>query len=218
MKPGMLLDVPDLVEHPEHRLVGAAVQRTVERRRRASHRRIRIDVRAADAAHRVGAAVLLVVRVQDEQTSSARSRTGFDLVLQLRHPEQHVQEVAREAEVVVRLVVGTADAVPVGVRRDGRNLGDQAVNLLLSRLLVEDLLAVGVERRECANGAQVDAHRMRVVLEPFHQLLDVLVKHGVGGDLPLPLVELRLPVGSSPKMIRYAVSRYVECSASCSIG
>ena len=67
MKPGTLLHRADLVQHAQHRLVGAAVQRPVERRRRAGQRRVRIDVRAADAAHRAGAAVLLVIGVQDEE-------------------------------------------------------------------------------------------------------------------------------------------------------
>ena len=74
-------------------------------------------------------------------TSSARSSTGFDLVLQLGHLEQHVQEVAGEAQVVVGIDVGAADAVAVGVGGDGRHLRDQPVDLLLARLLVEDLLA-----------------------------------------------------------------------------
>ena len=143
MKPGNVLHRADLGQHPQHRFVGAAVQRTVERRRRAGHRRIRIDVRAADAAHRVGAAVLLVIGVQDEQHVERALEHRVDLILQLGHPEQHVQEVAGEAEIVVGIDVGTADAVAVGVGGDRRHLGDEAVNLLLARLLVEDLLGVG---------------------------------------------------------------------------
>jgi hypothetical protein len=65
------------------------------------------------------------------------------------------------------------------------------MDLLEPGLLVEDLLGVGIERRERADRAQEHAHRVRVVLEPFHQLLDVLVKHRVQGDLPRPLLQLR---------------------------
>jgi hypothetical protein len=65
------------------------------------------------------------------------------------------------------------------------------VDLLLARLLVEDLLRVRVERGERADRAQEDAHWMRVVLEAFHQLLDVLVQHRVEGDLLRPLLQLR---------------------------
>ena len=51
-------------------------------------------------------------------------------------------------------------------------------------------LASGIERRERADGAQEDAHRVRVVLEAFHQLLDVLVQHRVQRDLLRPLLQL----------------------------
>ena len=171
--------MPDLVEHAEHRLVGPTVQRPVQRGRRSRHGRVGIDVRAADAAHRARAAVLLMVDVQDKEHIERPFECRIDLVLQLRHPEQHVEEVAGEAEFVVGLIVGPPDAVAEGVRRNRGNFGDQALDLLLPRLLIEDLLGVGIERRERADGTQEHAHRMRVVLEPFHQLLDVLVKHRV---------------------------------------
>ena len=67
MNSGHVLDVPDFLEHPQHGFVRAAVQRAGERAGRAGQRRVRIGLRAADAAHRARAAVLLVVGVQDEQ-------------------------------------------------------------------------------------------------------------------------------------------------------
>ena len=178
---GHVVDVPDLVQHAQHRLVRAAVQRSVQRGRRAGHRRVRVHLRAADRAHRAGAAVLLVIGVQDEEHVERALQHRVHLVLQLGHPEQHVQEVAGEAELVVWLVVGPADAVAVGVGGNRRDFRDQAVNLLLPRLLVENVLGVRVEGRERADGAEEDAHRVRVVLESLHQLLDVLVEHRVRG-------------------------------------
>jgi hypothetical protein len=41
--------VPRSAQHPQHRLVGAAVQRAVERRDAAGDRRVRVDLRGADA-------------------------------------------------------------------------------------------------------------------------------------------------------------------------
>ena len=184
-------DRANLVEHPEHRLVRAAVQRAVQRRRRARHRGVGVGVRAADHAHRRGAAVLLVIRVQDEEHLERPLQRRADLVFELGHLEQHVQEVAGEAQVVVGVDVGAADAVAVCVRRDGGHLRDQAVDLLLAGFLVEDALRVRVEGREGADGAQEHAHRVRVVLESLHQLLDVLVQHRVERDLARPLIELR---------------------------
>jgi hypothetical protein len=160
--------------------------------RGAGHRRVRVDVRAADAPHGARAAVLLVIGVQDEQHVERALEDRVDLVFQLRHPEQHVQEVAGEAEVVVGIDVGPSDAVAVGVGGDRRDLRDEPVDLLFARALVEDLLGIRIERRERADGAQEDAHRMRVVLEAFHQLLDVLVQHRVEGDFLRPVRQLRL--------------------------
>ena len=137
-----VVDRADLLQHPQHGFVRAAVQRTVERRGGAGQRRVRIDVRAADVAHRARRAVLLVIGVQDEQHVERPLERRVRLVLQLGHLEQHVQEVAGEAQVVVGIDVRAADAVAVGIGGNRRHLRDQPVDLLLARLLVEDLLAV----------------------------------------------------------------------------
>ena len=170
---------------------------------------------AADAAHGARAAVLLVVGVQDEQHVERALEHRVHLVFQLRHPEQHVQEVAGEAQIVVGIDVGPADAVAVRVGGDRRHLGDQPVHLLLSRLLVEDLLRVGVERRERADGAEEDAHRVRVVLESLHQLLDVLVEHRVEGDLLRPLLELRVArqLAEDDQVGRFEIGRLLRRAA-----
>ena len=66
----------DALEHPEHGLVGAAVQRAVERGDAGADRRVRVDLARADRAHRVGRAVLLVVGVQDEQHLEGLDQRG----------------------------------------------------------------------------------------------------------------------------------------------
>jgi hypothetical protein len=86
-------------------------------------------VRAADRPHRRGAAVLLVVGVQDEQHVERARQHRVRLKLQLGHLEQHVQEVAGEAQIVVGIDVGPADAVTVRPCGDARHLGDQPVRL-----------------------------------------------------------------------------------------
>ena len=155
MKPGTFSTEPISFEHPQHGLVRAAVQRAVERRRGAGERRIRIGLRAADAAHRARAAVLLVIGVQDEQHVERALEHRVRPVLQLGHLEQHVQEVAGEAQVVVRIDVRPADAVTIGVGGDAsapwRSGGGSAA---ARDVLVADLLRVRVERRERADRAR----------------------------------------------------------------
>ena len=192
MKAGTLSIEPISVEHPQHRLVGAAVQRAVERRRGAGQRRVRIDVRAADVAHRAGAAVLLVIGVQDEEHVERALEDRVRLVAQLGHLEQHVEEVAGVAEVVVRQHVRPADDVAVGVGGDRRHLGDQPDHLQPARLASKIVLGVRIEGRQRADRAEEHAHRVRVVAEALDELLDVLVQHRVLRDVARPVLELRV--------------------------
>ena len=57
----------DLLEHRQHRLVGAAMRRTPQRRDAGRDRGIGIGAGAAGQAHGRGAGVLLVIGMQDEQ-------------------------------------------------------------------------------------------------------------------------------------------------------
>ncbi len=148
-------------------------------------------MRTPHGPHRRRAAVLFVVGVEDEEHFERAREHGIRLVLHLGHLEHHVQEVAGEAEVVVRVDVGPADAVTVRIGGDARHLRDQAMGLPHPRVFVEDVLGVGIERRERADRAEEDAHRVGVVLKALHELLDVLVEHRVVRDLPRPVLELR---------------------------
>jgi hypothetical protein len=130
-----------------------------------------------------------VIGVQDEQHVERPLEHRVRAVLELGHLEEHVQEVAREAEVVVRVDVRAADAVTVRVGGDARDLRDQPQDLQPARVLVKHLLRAGVDRREQAAGREKDAHGMGVVLEPLHELLDVLVQHRVDRDVMHPCVE-----------------------------
>ena len=62
-----VLLLADLVQHLQHGLVGAAVERAVQGGDARADGGERIHVRGADRAHGAGRAVLLVIGVQDEQ-------------------------------------------------------------------------------------------------------------------------------------------------------
>ena len=186
-----LVDRSNLGQHPRNGFIRAAVQRPVERRGRAGKRRVRIGVRAADAPHRVRAAVLLVVRVQDEEDIERPLQHGVRFVSRLGHLEQHVQEVPGEAQLVVGQHVRPADGVAEDVGRDAGNFRDEPNRLELARCRIEDVAGIRVERRQRPHGAEEHPHRVRVVAEAFEKLLDVLVQHRVTRDLLRPLVQLR---------------------------
>ena len=151
-------------------------------------------------------------------TSSARSSTGFGLYFS----SVILNSMFRKLPVKLRSLSGidvvAADAVAIRVAGDARDLRDQPQALAVARLLVEHELGVAIQRRQRADRADEDAHRMGVVLKPFHQLLDVLVQQRV----------LRDGVGPGLQLLRRSAARRTgsdtrsrdrcSVSASCSMG
>ena len=107
----------DLIQHAQDFFVRSAVQGASERRSRGSHAKIWIGLRAADAAHRVGGTVLLVVGVQNEKDVEGALQNRIGDILRLEHLPHHVHEIPREAQLVVRVDVGQAEVMPVAVAR-----------------------------------------------------------------------------------------------------
>ena len=186
----MLSTELDPPQHPQHRLVGAAVQRPVERRHARRHRRVGVDPGGADTAHGVGRAVLFVVGVEDEEHVERPREARVRLVLHFRLLEHHREEVLGEVEVVVRVDVGQPHVVAVGEGGERRHLGDQPHRGHVALFGVVDLLRVGVEGGERTDAGEQHPHRVRVVAEALEELLEVLVDEGVVGDVVGPAVEL----------------------------
>src|SRR5439155_1370489 len=107
-----------------------------------------IDVRAADAADSVGRAILFVVGMQNKKNVERPLQRWIRPVLRFRSAKEHIQKVARIAELIVRIHKRHAQSVPVGERRDGRNFSNQTVGLLLARLYAENVLRVVIKSRQ----------------------------------------------------------------------
>ena len=131
-----------------------------------------------------------MVGVQDPEHVERLLEPRVRLVLDLRHLEHHREEVAGVGQVVVRIDVRQPEVVAVGERGQRRHLGDQPHGGHVALLVVVDVLGVRVEGRQRAGGGEQHPHRVGVVAEALHELLDVLVDEGVVGDLEDPLVEL----------------------------
>ncbi len=84
--------------------------------------------------------------------------------------------------------------MPIGPRRQRGHLADQAAGLQPAQLQIVSVVRVGIESGERADRAQQHPHRMGVVAEALHELLDVLVHHRVNLDVVLPHLEV-LAVG-----------------------
>ncbi|EKX66764.1 hypothetical protein STRIP9103_03230, partial [Streptomyces ipomoeae 91-03] len=182
--------VADALQHLQHGLVGAAVQRAPERGDTGRDRGEHVRLRGADQADRGGRTVLLVVRVQDEQLVEGGDDDRVELVLLRGDREGHAQEVLDVTEVVARVDERVADRLLVRVRRDRRKLGEQADRGEIALPLVERVVAVLVERRQGADHGGQHRHRVGVPGEAPVEVLDILVQQRVLGDVVLEAGEL----------------------------
>ncbi len=135
-----------------------------------------------------------MIGVKDEQHVERALEHRIGLVLKLGHLEEHREEVAGVAQVVVGVHVGQATRMPVRPRRDGRHFADQPAGLEAARLELKNTLRVRIESGHRSDGSHQHAHRMRVVAKAVHEALDVLVHHRVNLDVVLPDAEV-LEVG-----------------------
>jgi len=176
----------DCVQHAEHRFVGAAMKRPSQRRGRRCSSEEGIGQRAAHASHGIGAAVLFMVGVEDEEYVQSARQHGIGDVLGFHHLPQHVHEVFRIGQVVVGINVGESEAMTVAVGRDGWNLADQAQNLMASNGWVVNLACLRLNCGKRGYRADEHSHRVRVVAEALQELLGSFVQHGVVSDLEDP--------------------------------
>ena len=186
-----VLDRADLLEHREHRLVGAAVRRSPQRRHAGRDGGIRVGAGAAGQAHGRGAGVLLVVGVQDEQQIERLGGDRIDLVVLARHREEHVQHVGAVIEIVARIDERLAERVLVRRGRDGRQLGDDAMREDLAMPRIMDVGRVVIERRHRGHDRRHHRHRMGVVMEAVEESQQRFVDHRVAADAAGELLQLR---------------------------
>ena len=81
--------------------------------------------------------------------------------------------------------------MPICVGGERRHFADQADGLLAPALGVAEVARVRIKGGERGHGADQDAHGVRVVVEAVHELLDVLMGHGVAHDFAVPAIPAR---------------------------
>ena len=142
----------------------------------------------SDGPHGGGAAVLLVVSVEDEQDVERSDECGVRLEAGLGDLPHHREEVGAEVEAVVGVDEGHPDAEAVRGSGERRHLGDQPDHLLVQDGCVRDVLGVEVEGAQRGDRGDHHPHRMGVVVEALQEALsDVLVDEGVVRDVVRPL-------------------------------
>ena len=181
----------NLHQHAKHFFVGAAVERAVQRGGGRGGRGERVHMGTANASHRIGRAILLVVGMQDKKHVERALQRRIRTVFELGRLKQHVQKIPRVTQFVVWIREWHAQTVPVGKCRQRRHFADQPVGLLASRFLIEDVLRLGIKRRKRGDGGNHHTHRVSVVVEPIQEFLDGLVDKRMVRDVVGPLIELR---------------------------
>ena len=172
----------DLVEHLEHCLVGAAVQRAPQCVDAGRDGGEQVGVRRADHAHGRRGAVLLVVGVQDQQHVECLGDLGITLVRLGGEAERHTHEVLDQVQRVVRVQERLSDGLLVRVRSDGRQLREKTDGGQFHLLRILGIERILVVRRQCVHCGRENRHRVSVARESVEEPLEVLVKQGVSTD------------------------------------
>ena len=133
-----------------------------------------------------------MVGVQDEEDLERPNEHRIRLVLRLRHPGHHRQEVLDVAEVVVGIDERQSLPVPINERGKRRHLRQQADDRDVALLGILDALRFRIEGRQRGDAAAEHGHRVRVVAESLEEALDVLVDVRVIRDVVHPRVILAL--------------------------
>lgn len=185
------IDGADLLQHVQRFFVRAAVLGTPERGDAGRDAGERIGSRRAREADGRGRGVLLVVSVQDEDAVHRLGQDRIRLPVLGRDREAHAQEVLGVGQVVARVHERLAARIFERPGRDGRHLRDHPVRGDHPLLGIIDVRAVMIERRQRANGAHHDRHRVSIPTETLEKAVELLVQHRVVGDVFVELGEFR---------------------------
>ena len=164
-----------------------------------------------------GADDLLMVGVDDEQTSKRVhiERIGFELLI--RHGEAHAQEIVDIAARVIRIEHRLVTAAAQDVADDRARLRHDDRRRLVKLVGVAYVGRVRVERRERVDRRRHDAHRLRLARERPHEGAEILADHRMVVDVVDEPLVLRgrgqfAVTQQFPTMSRDAVAPAPYCS------
>ena len=121
--------VVDGLEHLHHRCVGTAVQRTPQSTDASRDRRKNVGLAAGHNSHRRCTAVLLVIRMQNQQHVQSLHKDRIHLVLFSRHRKHHVQEIGTVRQIVLRVNRRLTNRLLVRVGGNRSHLRQQSHNI-----------------------------------------------------------------------------------------
>ena len=122
--------VRDSLQHRHASLVGPAVQRAPQSTDAGRYRGEQIRIRRTDHPHGRGAAILLMVGVDNEEQIERIDIVRVRLERFGRHREHHPQKILAVSQIVPRIDERLTDRFLISVGRDRRQLGQQAQHRL----------------------------------------------------------------------------------------
>ncbi len=129
--------------------------------------------------------------MQDEEHVERPLQNRIRAILPNPDPEEHVQEVGRVGQLVLRIDVGKSAVMSIAEGRERRHLGHQPDDLRPTGFLVVDRLCIRVEGGQSRHGRDHHPHRVGIVAEAAEKLCDVLVDIRMKGNVfhePIQLV------------------------------
>src|SRR6185503_15161917 len=102
-------------------------------------------MRAANTSHRVRAAVLFMIRVQDIEHAQGAFKNRIWLILQLRCLEHHVEKIALVSQIVVGIRILHPDTMAKSKRCNRWYLCNQTMDLFSPTLGVKDVFSIRIE-------------------------------------------------------------------------
>ena len=186
---GDAIDSADFHQHVQRLFVGAPMRGTPQAGDAGRDTGKRVGARGAGQTDGRGRGVLFVVGVQDEDTVHGTGQHRVRHPVLGRDAERHAQEVFSEAQLVARGHEGLADRIFERPGGDGWHLGDQPMGRNLALLRIVDVGAVMIKRRQGADRAGHDRHRVGVAAEAGEEAVELRVQHGVVGDGRLKFCE-----------------------------
>ena len=131
-----------------------------------------------------------MVGVQHEQHIHRPHQHRIDLAVSLSGETHHVEKVGAVVEPRARVGTWSAEPVLVGEGERGRQLAENAPDLVQAVIDVVDLLGLRVECGHRRDRADEDAHRMRAGLEGLEYIDQVFVDLRMRHDARGPVAQL----------------------------
>ena len=175
-------NIVHLLQHAQHRLVGAAMQRPPQRGHAAGDAGVGVGAAGAGQPHGRGRGVLLVIGVQNEDAVERLRQHRVRHILLARTGEHHVHEVLGIAQAVLRIDERLALVELVGPGRHRWHFRNEAMGNDLAVCRVEVIQPAVIEGRHGPRHANHHRHGMRAAAEAAEHVFHLVVQQGMVAD------------------------------------